>query len=64
MRVKIDASAVTVVPICECGWRGLPSRDRSAALHEARHHEMRAHPGDRAVARQLDQHHRRHAAES
>lgn len=45
MRLRIDSSATTHVPICACGWRGMPAMTRLEALSQARHHEMRAHPG-------------------
>lgn len=54
MRVRIDVGGATFLPMCgTCGWRGLPAESRTAALHEARHHEMRAHPGDNDVAKAL-----------
>lgn len=53
----IDASAYTYVAICrECGARTLPALSREEALHEARHHELRAHPGDLQTAQALAQH--------
>jgi hypothetical protein len=52
MRVKIDSGG-THLPLCPCGWRGLPSTSRADALHEARHHELRAHPGDHDVYDQI-----------
>ncbi len=53
MRVRVDVGAVSFLPICPCGWRGLPGLDRTEALRQARHHELRAHPGDQEVVRQL-----------
>lgn len=53
MRVRVDVGARSYLPLCPCGWRGQPDLDRSAALHQARHHEQRAHPGDQEVVRQL-----------
>ena len=53
MRIKIDAGGCTFLPLCECGWRGLPMPDRSSALRTARHHELRAHPGDLHAANML-----------
>jgi len=52
----IDASAYTYVAICtDCGARTLPALSREEALHEARHHELRAHPGDVQTAQALAQ---------
>lgn len=59
MRVKIDAGGRTYLPLCACGWRGLPAMDRGSALNEARHHERRAHPGDLDAAQALSQYGRR-----
>lgn len=59
MRIKIDAGGCTFLPLCACGWRGLPEPDRSTALRAARHHELRAHPGDRDAAKMLDMQRRR-----
>lgn len=53
MRVKVDVGAGSFLPVCPCGWRGLPGLDRSDALGQARHHERRAHPGDQGVEAQL-----------
>jgi len=53
MRVRVDVGGGTWLPLCPCGWRGLPCLSRSEALHEARRHEQRAHPGDSQVLRQL-----------
>lgn len=57
MRVSVDVGGRTWLPLCPCGWRGLPALSRSEALNEARHHEMRAHPGDNNVLQQI--HHNR-----
>lgn len=54
MRVRIDVGGGTWLPLCPCGWRGLPGLDRREALQQARHHELRAHPGDKDVAAQLN----------
>lgn len=60
-RVKIDRGGTTFLPLClECGWRGLPETDHGAALAEARHHETRAHPGDKDVLRAMTNHRHRH----
>lgn len=53
MRVRVDVGGGTFLPICPCGWRGLPGTTRSESLREARRHEQRAHPGDRDVLQQL-----------
>ena len=59
---KIDAGGRTYLAICTgCGWRGLPTMDRGAALLQARHHEQRAHPGDLQTAQALAHHRARHA---
>lgn len=55
MRVKVDVGGATWLAVCPCGWRGLPALDRSEALREARHHELRAHPGDQGVVRQMQE---------
>ena len=61
-QTRIDAGGSTFLPICSgCGWRGLPETDRAAALREARHHELRAHPGDKDTLRMLNNHRARHA---
>lgn len=61
MPFKIDAGGCTFLPLCtSCGWRGLPMPDRSSALRSARHHEMRAHPGELHAAKMLDNQTRRH----
>lgn len=61
MRIKIDAGGCTFLPLCACGWRGLPMPDRGSALRAAHHHELRAHPGDQNAGKMLDNHRRRHA---
>lgn len=53
MRIKVDAGH-THLALCPCGWRGLPQRDHVAALREGRHHELRAHPGDKDALRALN----------
>lgn len=53
-RIRIDAGARTFMPVCECGWRGLPEDDRLTARRAARHHEQRAHPGDKQALRALN----------
>jgi len=45
MATRIDSGA-THLPLCDCGWRGLPTRDRSGAHRQCIEHERRAHPGD------------------
>lgn len=56
-KVRVDAGGVTFLPICQvCGWRGLPETTHGGALLEARHHELRAHPGDKDVLRALNNH--------
>lgn len=54
MRVKIDVGGSTFLPLCACGWRGLPRTDRVAASRDARHHELRAHEGDKHALRALN----------
>ena len=54
MKTVIDASDRTFLPICACGWRGLPAITRSAALSDAREHEKRAHEADHDVQRALN----------
>lgn len=60
MRTRIDAGPVTLLPVCSCGWRGLPALTRGEALAQARHHERRAHPGSEGALRALNNHRRRH----
>ncbi len=61
-RTKIDVGGGSFLPICTaCGWRGLPETDHGGALREARHHELRAHPGDKDTLRAMNNHRARHA---
>lgn len=61
-RTKIDSGGRTFLPICtECGWRGLPAMSHGEALNEARHHELRAHPGDKQTLNAITAHRSRHA---
>lgn len=53
-KVRIDAGGSTFLPVCECGWRGLPEDDRSAARLAGRHHELRAHTGEKDALRALN----------
>ncbi len=53
MHVKVDVGGGSWLPVCRCGWRGLPGLSRLEALNEARRHEVRAHPGDTDVLRQI-----------
>lgn len=58
--VTIDAGGRTFLPICrDCGWRGLPQDDRTAARLEGRHHELRAHPGEKDALRAYNNQRRR-----
>lgn len=59
MKVRVDRGGCTFLPLCECGWRGLPDTTHSGALQQARHHEMRAHPGHRNAEQALDAYKRR-----
>lgn len=60
-RIKVDGGSVTFLPLCQdCGWRGLPAASHGGALLQARHHEVRAHPGELHAAKALDNHRRRH----
>lgn len=61
MRVHVDRSAVTFLAMCECGWRGLPTQTHDEALVQARHHELRAHTGERHALEALNKHRARHA---
>lgn len=61
MRVRVDGGGRTFLPICACGWRGLPGITHGEALREARTHERRAHPGDDQAAQALAKHRSRHA---
>lgn len=61
MRITVDASACTYLPICVCGWRGLPAATRGGALAMGRAHELRAHPGDKNALRALNAYKHRHA---
>lgn len=53
MRIKVDVGGSTFLPLCPCGWRGLPGPSRDEALWQGKHHEQRAHPDDHDVVRQL-----------
>lgn len=54
MPFKIDRGGCTFLPLCtSCGWRGQPMPDPTSALRAARHHEIRAHPGDLHAANML-----------
>lgn len=61
MKIKVDASAKTYLPICACGWRGLPGLTHGDALNQARRHEARAHPGDHDAHRALNNYKHRRA---
>lgn len=50
-RVRIDAGGSTFMPICECGWRGLPEDDRTTARQAGRRHELGTHPGEKDALR-------------
>lgn len=57
---KIDASATSVVAVClVCPWRSIAD-DRLTALRQYRHHELRAHPGQRGGLDTLRQYVKRH----
>lgn len=58
-KVRVDGGGTTFLPLCACGWRGLPDTTHGGALGQARHHERRAHPGDQHAAKALDNHRRR-----
>lgn len=60
MRIHVDASAYTYLPMCECGWRGLPAASHERALTQVSEHERRAHPGDRHARRALSAYRWRH----
>lgn len=61
MRIRVDAGGRTYLPICECGWRGLPGLTHLDALTQGRRHEYRAHPGDHHAHRALNAYRARHA---
>lgn len=61
MQVRVDAGAASFLPLCACGWRGLPGLSHGEALRQARHHELRAHVGDDDARRALAAHRRRQA---
>ena len=60
MRIHVDASACTFLPMCECGWRGLPAASHERALTQVSEHERYAHPGDRPARRALSAYRWRH----
>nr|DAT35874.1 MAG TPA: hypothetical protein [Caudoviricetes sp.]DAW62428.1 MAG TPA: hypothetical protein [Caudoviricetes sp.] len=60
MRIHVDASACTYLPMCECGWRGLPAASHERALTQVSEHERHAHPGDRHARRALSAYRWRH----
>ena len=43
-RTRIDSGPITHLPLCACGWRGIPTTTRATALAQAAAHETRAHP--------------------
>lgn len=53
-RVRVDVGGCTYLPICECGWRGMPGLAHDEALRQAVHHERRAHPGELNAVQALD----------
>nr|WP_300339930.1 hypothetical protein [Actinomyces sp.] len=63
MRTRVDRGR-TFLPLCECGWRGLPALTHEEALRQARHHEQRAHPGHIHARDALDSWRKRHAHDS
>lgn len=58
-KVTIDVGGTTFLPVCACGWRGMPEPDRSAARLAGRHHEARAHPGEKDALRAYNNQRRR-----
>ena len=60
MRIHVDASSCTFLPMCECGWRGLPAASHERALTQVSEHERYAHPGDRHARRALSAYRWRH----
>lgn len=60
MRIHVDASSCTFLPMCECGWRGLPAASHERALTQVSEHEQQAHPGDRHARRALSAYRWRH----
>lgn len=60
MRIHVDASACTYLPMCECGWRGLPAASHERALTQVSEHERYAHPDDRHARRALSAYRWRH----
>lgn len=61
MKTTIDASHKTFLPLCACGWRGMPALTHAEALREARAHEIRAHEGSHDAQRMLNAAQWRHA---
>ena len=56
MRVRVDVGGGSFMPMCWCGWRGLPALEHGQALRDARHHELRAHPGHKDALYALRRH--------
>lgn len=52
MNFNIDPGR-TYLPICECGWRGLPELSYMDALKAVRRHETDTHPGDQDAYQRL-----------
>ena len=58
-RIRIDAGGRTFMPVCECGWRGLPEDDRLTARRVGARHEARCHPGEKQARNALNMSRRR-----
>ena len=43
-RISLDSGPVTHLPICSCGWRGLPTTTRQTAWSQGAAHEAACHP--------------------
>ena len=53
-KTRCDCSRTHLAICLACGWRGLPTGDHISAMRMARHHELRAHPGDKDALRALN----------
>ncbi len=63
-RIKVDIGGGTFLPVCLTCQRpcGLPDTTHEGALRQARHHELRAHPGENHAYDSLKAYRRRHGA--
>uniref|UniRef100_A0AAU8HXI4 Integrase zinc-binding domain-containing protein n=1 Tax=Decurrovirus sp. TaxID=2832697 RepID=A0AAU8HXI4_9CAUD len=61
MFVRVDASACSFLPLCDCGWRGLPAASHERALSQLADHERGCHPGHKHARKALTSYRWRHS---